>query len=343
MSNEDRLDAWQVSAADAPLEGSDAEKLEFCVRVAVLAPSGHNTQPWLFRVVGEELELHADRSRALPVVDPHDRELTIACGAALFYLRIAARTLGHEAEVSLLPDPEQPDLLARVRLGPGAPPSDEEAALFRAIPERRTTRLAFEDREPPGDLVAALQAAAEAAGTWLHITSDEERAEIVEMIAEGDRRQMADKRFRRELASWMHPNRSRSGDGMRGYSFGLGELVSEATPHVIRRFDVGKRQAATDRDLVENSPLLVVLGTGEDGPAVWLAAGQALARLLLLAQDGGVTASFMNQPNEVEELRPRITEAISRVGSSQLLVRMGYGPEVEHSARRPLADVLTRE
>ncbi len=306
----------------------------------MLAPSGHNTQPWLFRLHGDELELHADRSRALPVVDPHDRELTIACGAALSHLRIAARHLAHSANVTLLPELEEPDLLARVRLDEGDRPTEEEEALFRAIPERRTTRLVFEDRRPPEELASAFRRDADEEGAWLHVVDDRQRTQVVEMIAEGDRRQMSDKRFRRELAAWMHPNRSRSGDGMRGYSFGLGDLVSEATPHVIRRFDVGKRQAATDEELVQNSPLLVVLGTSTDEPSDWLSAGQALGRLLLRAQHAGVTASFMNQPNEVEELRPRVLEAIGREGFSQLVVRMGYGPRVEHSPRRPLAEVL---
>ena len=45
------------------------------IEQATRAPSSHNTQPWLFRVSAEAVEVHADRSRALPVNDPHDREL----------------------------------------------------------------------------------------------------------------------------------------------------------------------------------------------------------------------------------------------------------------------------
>src|SRR5687768_12101284 len=72
------------------------------VRQAVHAPSSHNTQPWVFHLRGDDvLELYADRSRALPVIDPEDRELTISCGAALFHLRAALRSAGLEAEVEL--------------------------------------------------------------------------------------------------------------------------------------------------------------------------------------------------------------------------------------------------
>src|SRR5215217_6799502 len=105
-----------------------------------------------------------------------------------------------------------------------------------------------------------------------------------ELIAEGDCIQLADKRFRRELASWVHPNRTKSRDGIPGYAFGVGDLMSMAGPFSIRTFDTGKGHAAKDRQLAEGSPVLAVLGTEVDAPPEWLAAGQALARVLLRAR-----------------------------------------------------------
>jgi hypothetical protein len=59
------------------------------LQAAGLAPSVHNTQPWRFRVTPDVIELHADPTRRLPVADPEDVELRLACGAALFNLRLA--------------------------------------------------------------------------------------------------------------------------------------------------------------------------------------------------------------------------------------------------------------
>jgi len=85
---------WNVSAGDFPEDGDAAERLTFLLRYAVLAPSGHNTQPWLFCVRDDIVDLYGDRAQALAVVDPDDRELTISCGAALFNLRVALRRFG---------------------------------------------------------------------------------------------------------------------------------------------------------------------------------------------------------------------------------------------------------
>ncbi len=110
----------------------------------------------------------------------------------------------------------------------------------------------------------------------------------------------------------------------------------------IPTFDTGKGQAAKDRQLAERSPILAILGTEGDAPPDWLAAGQALARVLLREQAEGVWASFLKEPIEVPELRPRLRGAIGVDGYPQLLIRMGYGREVRPTPRRPAEEVLVR-
>lgn len=341
-TNDATREPWSVSSADFPAEGTAAEKLTFLLRYAVLAPSGHNTQPWLFTIRGDTVDLYADRSQALPVVDPEDRELTISCGAALFNLRSALRRFGYRDDAyELLPDPADADLLARVRLVEGESPAPEEEALFEAIPKRRTTRAAFEDRPVAADVQGELLEEAVREGAWLHVVSKDEREVVADLIAEGDRAQMEDRHFRRELAAWIHPNQSRAARGMRGFGFGFGDLMSLGGPLIIRTFDLGKGQAAKDRELAEHSPVLTVLGTGGDSPREWLVAGQAMQRILLRACSRGLTSSFLNQPVEVEALRPKLANTTGRSGTHpQLVMRFGYGPEVRHSARENVENII---
>lgn len=85
------------------------ETVRSLVQRAVLAPSSHNTKPWRFRTSTSTIDLLADRTRALPVNDPFDRELTISCGAALMTLRAAIAASGQDARVWVLPDPGDGD------------------------------------------------------------------------------------------------------------------------------------------------------------------------------------------------------------------------------------------
>ena len=88
------------------------------------------------------------------------------------------------------------------------------------------------------------------------------------------------------------------------------------------------------------TPRDVLLGTPQDTPQHWLAAGEALAHLLLRAQVDGVSASYLNQPIEVPELRPRLQLVAGRPGFPQMLLRLGVGREAAETPRRPVSDVL---
>jgi Nitroreductase family len=364
---------WNISEDMFPYGGPFFDKAKFFLNYAILAPSSHNTQPWLFNIDVNAIELYADRTRALSVVDPEDRELTISCGAALFHLILAIRHFGYSCRIEFFAkdgssqQKRQEDLLARVYVdnwlesrpntetresSPNTQQKqrrkeeeeeknqeEEESSLFKAIVKRRTNRLKFEDRDIPESILSKLQFAvsgkslysegsAPSSSTWLYLVTksyDESKMNsIANLIAEGDRIQMSDKRFKRELASWIHPNRNYSKDGIPGYAFGYGDIMSLIGPFVIRTFDTGKGQAAKDRDLATGSPVLGVLGTKSDKPLDWLVAGMTLANMLLLARSHNIWCSFLNQPIEVAELRNKVREVTGKEGFPQLLMRLGY-------------------
>lgn len=337
------LDAWSIDARAFPEGGSVEEQLAFLVRYAILAPSGHNTQPWHFRLDGPEVELLADRSRGLPVVDPDDRALVISCGAALGTFEVAAGHFGFRLSVDDLPGDREDDLLARVRVIGRDPLVEGPDPTFEAIVTRRTNRSRFDERPIPADVLDGLVDEARGGRCWLHVASDPaERERLAELVSTGDRIQMADSSFRRELAAWVRQNHSSRADGIRGYGFGFGDLMSRAGPFVMRTFDMGGGQAAKDWELAVGAPVLAVLGTEDDTPLDWICAGRALSRVLLAARAAGLWAGFLNQPIEVSTLRHRVLPAVGRTGSPQLLFRLGYGPEPEPEPRRPIDEVLLR-
>jgi nitroreductase len=71
--------------------------VEQALRLAVRAPSIHNPQPWRWVYTGEALELYADRSRALPAIDPDGRALVVSCGGALYLACLGLAAVGWSA------------------------------------------------------------------------------------------------------------------------------------------------------------------------------------------------------------------------------------------------------
>ncbi len=332
---------WQIDGSDFPITDSCNAKLEFLVRYAVLAPSTHNSQPWLFRVRGEALEFFADRSRSLPICDPHDRELTISCGAALGFARLAARNFGREAHIDLLPSPRNPDLLARLRFGGAHAPSSTEARRFRAIPDRHTVRRPFTTDPIVDDRIAHLRDLIFEEGIAFVVTAERTCHERVgNLVGHADRLQMADPSYRRELAQWVRSNRTSRADGMSLASFGLSDRLSRILARLMERLDIGFASAAKHQSLTGRTPWLGLLTSEQDDEQSWLRTGMALADILLEATAGGIACSFLNQPIEVRELRPRLPSIFGTIGFPQMLIRLGRTEGTAIAARREPRHVI---
>ncbi len=337
------LSGWNIDEADFPRKGPPESRAWFALRYAALAPSSHNTQPWRFMVNGDTISLLADRTRGLPVVDPYDRELHISCGAALLNLRAALAHFGFGFEIDLFPDEAEPDLLARVRMFESNVVDSALSHLFPAITRRVTNRGPFSPIAVPASVCAALFSEAAAEGIVVRPgTSIPQHKEVATLIAQADKQQFADARFRRELAAWIHPQRA--SDGIPAHAFGVPQLMDFETPitaMVIRTFDLGEGVAARDVAVVTGSPLLLCFSTRQDNAPAWLATGQALQRVLLLAKLEGYDASYLNQPIEVPELRMQLREALQTDPYPQLLIRVGRGEFAAHTPRRPLDQVAS--
>src|SRR6266702_4573795 len=180
----------------APLPAGLAAHL---IQLAGRAPSLHNTQPWRFTVGREAIELYADHNRQLPE-DPDGRELLISCGAALYGLRLAVRSLGRVPDVDLFPAPARP--------GPRRP------------------------------LARVRQDASDEGATLAVITANRAR-DLAEILAVASLRQAADPVSRAEIERWTRELGSPAKDGVPAHAFpATPEEPAGWLP--LRDFDLGR-------------------------------------------------------------------------------------------------------
>ncbi len=324
------------SASHSP----DSWTLRRAAQRAVLAPSVHNTQPWRLVLREGTLELWADRSRRLPVLDPTGRQLTISCGCALFNARVTVAAEGFDPRVDLLPDPDRPDLLARITAVPRwGVRGNGLAELDEAVEVRRTNRRRFVSESLPDDLLAALVRAAAAEGAELHVVQDAaERARLAQLCQHADETQQADPAYRAEVMAWTTTDPQRR-DGVQAMSVPHVEPEShDELP--IRDFDahgMGWLPVATQSD--RNQCLLLLGNSGDDVPA-WLAAGQALERVLLEVTRAGYVASPLTQVVEVSADREALRRELTRGIWPHVLLRVGRAPDTPPSLRRPMFEMI---
>jgi nitroreductase len=320
---------------DGQSAGGIDRVVKACLEAAVLAPSVHNSQPWRFRVRPRGIDVLADRSRQLAVIDPGGRELMMSIGAAVLNLRVAILGHGRMPILRILPDRSSPDLVARVILGPATTPDPTVRALLAAIPRRHTNRRPFTAAAVPAPVMDELVVAAAAEGATLAITDPVGRDAVLGLAATAEDWQRAEAGYREEIAAWTLPPYGRP-DGVPAQAFG---------PHVrygsvpLRDFALTGPQPHRRDATFEAHPTVLVLRTAADGPRDWVRAGQAMERVLLTATVRGVATTPMTQALEVPEIRRLLTDP-DRRRYPQLILRVGYGRPAAFTPRRPLADVL---
>ncbi|HET6288063.1 MAG TPA: nitroreductase family protein [Amycolatopsis sp.] len=307
----------------------NSEQVNSVLRSAMLAPSTHNTQPWLFRCTGTGIELHADPRRILPVTDPDGRELLLSCGAALFTLRTAMHASGFHPATTLVPSRTDPDLLAVVRPLAERTPDPKVSRLARAIPHRRTNRRPFLSRVVPDSTLAVLRHATELEHAWMSRLDAEQCRRLHDLTERARQAQFTDPAFLAELGRWT----------------GLGANTRDGVPSYATEGAPADESWLLDEFRGTNSdtrpaPLVLMIGSLTDDRIDRLQAGQALQRVLLTATGAGLDASFISPPTMVREARAELRRLLGCGVWPQVLLRLGYGSPLPWTPRRPLEDVL---
>jgi nitroreductase len=314
-----------------------ASRAEYLIATAARAPSVQNTQPWRFKVTGSAVELYCDSRRQL-LADPDGRELLISCGAALYGLRLAVRSLGYLPVVDVLPRPGSPRLLARVTLGAAAPVTAAEDEMLKALPRRHTHRAAFAPDPLPAGLLPELQHHATAERARLDVV-DQGQAyqQLADIVSAAARRLDLDPWARAEMRYWSGSVAGPARDGIPPQAF---PTTTTRQPGRLRQrdFDLGRGLGLLTADGPGPAVTAVLLTTG-DGPREWLCAGQALHRLLLHAATRSVFASLYTQPLEHELTRTLIQDRLALPGAPQMLLQLGVAYTTQATARRPPEDV----
>lgn len=313
---------------------ASASVVHSIIERACRAPSYHNTQPWLWRIVGEhEIELYADQRRRLAVGDPTGRGVLISCGAALHHARVVAGALGRRVRVDRFPDGPQPHLLARLHLEPGDPDQAAEETLV-AIGERRTDRRRFTSWPVPEQRVQKLADLAAAEGAYAAaLVTAAQRFKVELLTSRAQTISARNQALRVEVHTWAH---RRKDDG-------VPTAVLPATPADTSPFPAGRIDDQT-RDIDGTDALLVLAGRTDDA-ASWLATGEGLSALWLAACSGGLSVVPLGTVIEVPETREALKhEVLGSLAIPHLLVRIGWQAisrsELPRTPRRTLEEVL---
>jgi hypothetical protein len=274
------------------------------VAAAILAANPHNTQPWIFHVTPDRIELFADPARRIGALDSLDREHHIGLGCALDNLVLAAVARGFSATVNLLPDPANLAHVATVSLADGPTVT---SALHDAIGNRHSNRGPYTAVAIPADVLRSLSAVEGGLDgvsvRW--ITTEADRAALGALIIEATQAIVDDEQQSTASFAWFRNNRGDIDTHMDGLTLdaqGLRPLVLA----MAKILPASSRTAGDEFWLDQTRTVQTATATAygvitvanPDNPAQRLIGGRLLQRIHLAATVQGLGLQHINQITE---------------------------------------------
>jgi hypothetical protein len=339
------FDPWQMWRHDPGPLGA--------VAAAILAANPHNSQPWLFRVSTDSIDVVADATRSTGTLDPFLREHYVGLGCAIENLVLAADARGLGPAVTLLPSGDSGPV-AHVALGPGAA---RPSALYDVIGDRHTHRGRYTATPLSAAALDRLRPDEPGIGVvWL--TRADEHATISELMIDAASAVTADEQQSRDSFAWFRSDddavqRHRDGltlDGqdLRPLMRTLAKLAPAASRATGDRFWVRQTREVHTATAAAYGVLVVDDATSR---STQLAGGRALQRIHLAATRDGIALHHMNQITEridrerqlglAPTFAPRIRPLLPAGREPLVAFRVGIADHAAgRSPRRPVSAVV---
>lgn len=312
------------------------------VRSAVKAPSGHNTQPWLFAKEDDGLSIIPDFSRSLPVADPENRELFVSLGCAAETAIIASRFYGYNAELNL-------DLLENqdlIKIILSKNDNSEQPELFSFINSRQTTRNLYNDRPVSDDDLIKLKQIASESGIDVEFDIGQEKInKLAPYIFETNAIQMSNFNFKNELIQWMRFSEKEAmqkGDGLYTACRGLPSMGRMLGSFVVKNFVTVKSEEKRLLKQVCKTATVALFTSPNNSFGDWIKTGMTFQRFALTATKLNLSHSHLNLPCQITEVRDKMMNNLGLTGFPQLLIRLGYSQKMHFTFRRRINDVILK-
>lgn len=322
------------------MKDQDLRKL---ANFAIKAPSGHNTQPWKFKMEVNSISIFPDYERILPFADPDNHELFISLGCALENLVIAASQFGYYTNIEMkMKDPFKESIL--VKLSPGN--VEKNDILFKSIEIRQSTRNKYNRAViPPADIQKLQEASVQDQVGFQLFTDPVQITPIIGITKKATEIQLKNKEFVKELKSWIRFNKNsakKTGDGI------FSEVIGRpSAPRWLGEFFMNltldpKRESLKNVNLMVNSSGILVFIAKEKSKEAWINLGRSFQRVALTATSLNINHAHINCACEVTPSREKLAKALRLQPGEEplLIIRIGYSEKRPYSFRRPLEKVL---
>jgi hypothetical protein len=335
---------WNIDIDEYKLLNNNEEFLRFLIKYGILAPSGHNTQPWKFSINDNKINVLLDSSRLLKVSDANDRQSYLSIGCLIKNIKIAANYFGYKAEAFYILDKKKIDpVVASIEIIKIGSDLEDKDHLIHFITKRVTNRGKYKQLPLPEHFNEFAKSFSTTEINVTIVTEERKKREIAIVALNAMKDAMTSRDFRNELALYFKNNLTRSKIGMPGFGMGIPLLLSFFVPYIIKFVNVAILNRKMDEDVfINHTPAYIMLSSNNDEPAIWLRIGEIFQELALYAERSGISLAPWQAPVQINDHYKKLNAIIDSKFRPQFLMRAGtpFNKDVKHSPRLPIEEVI---
>jgi hypothetical protein len=297
--------------------------------LASLAPSGHNTQPWLVQYLAPyHWIIGNDKSKWLPAVDPTQRETILSIGAFIQNLEYAAGAFGYACDWNLLAMTNQSDRVMEVKL---IKKGSNNTFDITKIKTRRTVRSDFlSDMLKQEDLKYLVDSESEFIH-YLPNTSKESKF-IDERTIAANRIQSYRDPAQQELANWIRfssQDAEKYQDGLTTASMEIDGIPGWVVRNFYNKDNVMKKNfrelsiEKVKKQVSESAGWILITSKGNSVETL-LETGKRMQRLFLKVREKSIAIHPMTQILEESSIDRNLNQSIGIRDNVQFILRTGY-------------------
>lgn len=329
---------------------NDIEKL---ISYAILAPSPRNNQPWKFLIENNKVHLFFDPTKALPSLDPNNRESYIALGAALENLLIAAKKFNYDFSIDYFPQGEtNKEEIAVVELKKRKDKKEIEYELFYFVEKRNTNRNPYTSEPVSQDIIDELTRIAINGNTNLYFIKDPIVKSLTAfMTMQATQKEYENGSIYRDLYSTLRFSEleaRQKGDGLEVKGL-VRRFITRYAYHwkILPRlniFRISKVLSLSSKKLLEHTPIVGLLTSREVSHLEYIKGGQVWEQIALTACKYNLSTHPVSAPLELPEFDTAVRTIFDVESKEGLLIlfRLGYGPPAGRSPRRSVEQVIVK-
>lgn len=332
--------AWEINSNEFSHDWGNVEKLLFFAKYAVLAPSGHNSQPWKLEAQKNRLKVAINQMRHLTADGSGllSAEPYISIGTFLEVFVLAARGFGYKVDVKLFPkEKEVAELSIREKITP-------EPRLLTAIVSRVSNRNPFNETPINQKILSKITENRLQSVETTVVTDRVDIDFVAKHTRQATRSIMSKPEYRKELSEWVRTNYTAKFDGMPGFTHGFGNLKSllllskVAVRHALKHGPGAEKSA----ELIRKSAALVIVRCVDNKKESFVNSGRLFSQLCVLAYDSGIAASALGASVLDAHSRENVKQHFKFKDRPLYIIRLGKATtHAPHSPRWPLEKVLT--